>query len=40
MKTKTLQQMIMFKASPRDLYEMIMDSRKQRQGEDQSESRR
>jgi len=40
MKTKTLQQMIMFKASPRDLYEMIMDSRKQREGEDQSESRR
>ena len=28
MKTKTRQQMIMFKASPRDLYEMIMDSRK------------
>ena len=28
MKTRTLQQTIAFKASPRDVYEMIMDSRK------------
>jgi len=28
MKTNTLQQTITFKASPRDVYEMIMDSRK------------
>jgi len=28
MKTRTLQQTITFKASPRDVYEMIMDSKK------------
>lgn len=28
MKTKTLQQMVTFKASPRQVYDMIMDSRK------------
>ena len=28
MKTKTLQQTVMFKASPRQVYDMLMDSKK------------
>jgi hypothetical protein len=30
MRTKTLQQTVMFKASPRQVYDMLMDSKKHR----------